>query len=48
VQRGRNRAIDATPGHQKREHAISEIQRNTKNPPVQKIHDMTFVFSDGD
>ena len=29
---------------------ISEIHRNTntKNLPVQKIHDMTFVFSDGD
>jgi hypothetical protein len=27
---------------------ISEVQRNTKNLPVQKINDMTFVFSDGD
>jgi hypothetical protein len=29
---------------------ISEIHRNTntKTLPVQKIHDMTFVFSDGD
>jgi len=29
---------------------ISELHRNTniKNLPVQKIHDMTFVFSDGD
>jgi hypothetical protein len=29
---------------------ISEIHRNTniKNLPAQKIHDMTFVFSDGD
>jgi hypothetical protein len=29
---------------------ISEIHRNTntKNLPVQKIHDMTFVFADGD
>ena len=27
---------------------ISEVQRSTKNLPVQKIHDMTFVFSDGD
>jgi hypothetical protein len=27
---------------------ISEVQRNTKNLAVQKIHDMTFVFSDGD
>ena len=29
---------------------ISEIHRNTNtnNLPVQKIHDMTFVFSDGD
>jgi hypothetical protein len=27
---------------------ISEVQRNTKNPPVQKIHDMTFVFVDDD
>lgn len=27
---------------------ISEVQRNTKNVPVQKIHDMTFVFVDGD
>ena len=27
---------------------ISELHRNTKNLPVQTIHDMTFVFSDGD
>jgi hypothetical protein len=27
---------------------ISELHRNTKNLPVQKIHDMSFVFSDGD
>jgi hypothetical protein len=27
---------------------ISEMHRNTKNLPVQKIHDMTFVFADGD
>jgi hypothetical protein len=29
---------------------ISEIHRNTntKNLPVQKIHDMSFVFSEGD
>jgi hypothetical protein len=29
---------------------ISEIHRNTntKNLPVQNIHDMTFVFADGD
>jgi hypothetical protein len=27
---------------------ISEVQRNTKNLPVQKINDMTFVFSNGD
>jgi hypothetical protein len=27
---------------------ISEVQRNTKNVPVQKIHDMTLVFADGD
>jgi hypothetical protein len=27
---------------------ISEVQRSTKNLPVQKIHDMTFVFSDRD
>ena len=27
---------------------ISEMHRNTKNVPVQKIHDMTFVFADGD
>ena len=26
---------------------ISEMQRSTKNLPVQKIHDMTFVFSYG-
>jgi hypothetical protein len=23
---------------------ISEMERNAKNLPVQKIHDMTFVF----
>jgi hypothetical protein len=27
---------------------ISELHRNTNNLPVQKIHDMSFVFSDGD
>jgi hypothetical protein len=27
---------------------VSEVHRNTKNLPVQNIHDMTFVFSDGD
>jgi hypothetical protein len=27
---------------------ISEMQRNAKNLPMQKIHDMTFVFPDGD
>ena len=27
---------------------ISELHRNTKNLPVQKIHDMSFVFSAGD
>jgi hypothetical protein len=27
---------------------ISELHRNTTNLPVQKIHDMTFVFSDGE
>jgi len=27
---------------------ISELHRNTKNLPVQKIHDMTFVFWDGE
>jgi hypothetical protein len=29
---------------------ISDLHRNTntKNLPVQKIHDMTFVFSDGE
>jgi len=25
---------------------VSEVQRNTKNLPVQKIDDMTFIFSD--
>jgi len=25
---------------------ISEMQRTIKNLPVEKIHDMTFVFSD--
>lgn len=27
---------------------VSEMQRNIKNLPVEKFHDMTFVFSDGD
>jgi hypothetical protein len=27
---------------------ISELHRNTNNLPVQKIHDMSFVVSDGD
>jgi hypothetical protein len=27
---------------------ISEMHRNIKNLPVEKLHDMTFVFSDGD
>jgi hypothetical protein len=27
---------------------ISRMHRNTENLPVQKIHDMSFVFSDGD
>ena len=27
---------------------ISELHRNTKNLPTQKIHDMAFVFPDGD
>jgi hypothetical protein len=25
---------------------VSEMQRSTKSLPVQKIHDMTFIFSD--
>jgi hypothetical protein len=28
--------------------AISEMHQNIKNLPVEKFHDMTFVFSDGD
>ena len=27
---------------------ISEMHRNIKNIPVEKFHDMTFVFSNGD
>jgi len=27
---------------------ISESHQNLKNLPVEKLHDMTFVFSDGD
>jgi len=27
---------------------ISAMHQNVKNLPVEKIHDMTFVFSDGD
>ena len=27
---------------------ISQIHRNAKNVPVQTIHDMSFVFADGD
>jgi hypothetical protein len=27
---------------------FSEIQQNAKNLPTQKIHDMAFVFSEGD
>ena len=27
---------------------ISEMHQNIKNLPVEKFHDMTFVFSDGD
>jgi hypothetical protein len=27
---------------------ISQMHQNTKNLPVQKLHDMSFVFSDGD
>jgi len=26
---------------------VSEMHRNIKNLPVEKIHDMTFVFSNG-
>ena len=27
---------------------ISEMHQNIKNIPVEKLHDMTFVFSNGD
>jgi hypothetical protein len=27
---------------------VSQLHRNVKNLPVQKFHDMTFVFSEGD
>jgi hypothetical protein len=27
---------------------ISQLPQNVKNLPVQKFHDMSFVFSDGD
>ena len=27
---------------------ISEMHQSIKNLPVEKLHDMTFVFSDGD
>lgn len=27
---------------------ISEMQQSVKNLPVERFHDMTFVFSDGD
>jgi hypothetical protein len=27
---------------------VSQIEPNIKNLPTQKIHDMTFVFSEGD
>jgi hypothetical protein len=27
---------------------ISQMDQNTRNLPVQKLHDMSFIFSEGD